>query len=539
MHTKKMIALLGCCLLLQAAYAQKTAERPKIVIGMMVDQMRWDFLYRYGQRYTQGGFKRMLREGFSCENTLINYAPTVTACGHSSVYTGSVPAVHGIIDNGWYSRELKREVYCAEDTTVQPVGIPGTKGGMSPRNMQVTTITDELRVATGFESKVVGFALKDRGAIFPAGHSANAAFWYDGGSGKVVTSSYYMKELPAWVQQFNDKKLPEKLLANGWNTMYPVASYKLSEADNKDYENKFGHEAAPVFPHQFKGKENSSVRSTPYGNTLTFEFAKAAIEGYNLGGGQVTDFLAVSFSSPDAVGHQFGPNSIEVEDVYLRMDKELEAFFSWLDQRFGKNNYLFFITADHGVSHSPGYLEEKKLPTGLINGKAAVAAVNKTVEARFGVPDAVLDISAYQVYLNRKAFAEKGIDMSLVEKTVVQVLKEQPGVAAAIPLSSLGSAAIPEPAKTMFINGYNEERGGDVLVVYKSGWKDGSRNGATHGLWYPYDAHIPLVWMGWGIKPGKTHRTTGMTDIAPTLAALLHIQMPSGNVGQVVTELFR
>ncbi len=539
MHTKKMMTLLGCCLLLQATYAQKAAERPKIVIGMMVDQMRWDFLYRYGQRYTQGGFKRLLREGFSCENTLIDYAPTVTACGHSSVYTGSVPAVHGIIDNGWYSRELKREMYCAEDSTVQPVGIPGAKGGMSPRNLQVTTITDELRVATGFESKVVGFALKDRGAIFPAGHSANAAFWYDGGSGKVVTSTYYMKELPAWVQQFNDKKLPEKLLANGWNTMYPLASYKLSEADNKDYENKFVHEQAPVFPHQFKGRENSSVRSTPYGNTLTFEFAKAAIEGYGLGGGQVTDFLAVSFSSPDAVGHQFGPNSIEVEDVYLRLDKELDAFFAWLDQRFGKNNYLFFITADHGVSHSPGYLEEKKLPTGLINGKAAVAAVNKAVEARFGVPGAVLDISAYQVYLNRKAFAEKGIDMGVVEKTVVQVLKEQPGVATAIPLSLLGSAAIPEPAKTMFINGYNEERGGDVLVVYKSGWKDGSRNGATHGLWYPYDAHIPLVWMGWGIKPGKTHRTTGMTDIAPTLAALLHLQMPSGNVGQVVTELFK
>lgn len=538
MYKQKILALMGCCLLLQGAYAQKQAERPKIVVGMMVDQMRWDFLYRYGQRYGTGGFKRLLREGFSCENTLINYAPTVTACGHTSVYTGSVPAVHGIIDNGWYNRALKREIYCAEDSTVKPVGI--AKGmGMSPRNMQVTTITDELRVATGFESKVIGFALKDRGAIFPAGHTANAAFWYDGGSGKVVTSTYYMEELPDWVQRFNSLKLPEQYLANGWNTLHPVTTYKLSEADNKDYENKFGHETQPVFPHQFKGKENSSVRSTPFGNTLTFEFAKAAIEGYGLGNGKATDFLAVSFSSPDAVGHQFGPNSIEVEDVYLRMDKELEGFFNWLDQRFGKNNYLFFITADHGVSHSPGYLQEKRLPTGLINGKAAIAAVNKALEAQFGVPEGVLDVSAYQLYLNRKAFADRSIDLAVVEKTAVQVLKQQPGIATAIPLSQVGAAAVPEPAKTMFINGYNEERGGDVLIVYKPGWKDGSRNGATHGLWYPYDAHIPLVWMGWGVRPGKTHRTTGMTDIAPTLAALLHIQMPSGNIGQVVTELFK
>lgn len=538
MYKKKILAFLSCCLLLQAAYAQKTAERPKIVVGMMVDQMRWDFLYRYGQRYGAGGFKRLLREGFSCENTLINYAPTVTACGHSSVYTGSVPAVHGIIDNGWYNRDLKREMYCAEDSTVQPVGIPG-KNGMSPRNMLVTTITDELRLATNFESKVVGFALKDRGAIFPAGHTANAAFWYDGGSGKVVSSSYYMQELPQWVQRFNSLRLPEQYLANGWNTLYPLNTYLQSEADNKDYENTFSHEQQPVFPHQFKGKENGSVRSTPFGNTLTFEFAKAAIEGYGLGAGKVTDFLAISFSSPDAVGHQFGPNSVEVEDVYLRMDKELETFFTWLDQRFGKNNYLFFITADHGVAHSPGFLEEKKLPTGLINGKNAIAAVNKALETQFGVPNGVLDVSAYQLYLNRKAFLSRGIDLSVVEKAVVQVLKQQPGIATAIPLSTLGSAAIPEPAKNMFINGYNEERGGDVLIVYKAGWKDGSRKGATHGLWYPYDAHIPLVWMGWGIKPGKTHRTTGMTDIAPTLAALLHVQMPSGNVGQVVTELFK
>lgn len=534
-----MSAALMALAFTSAAQAQ-TAPRPKIVVGMMVDQMRWDFLYRYAERYGQGGFKRLLREGFRCEQTYINYAPTVTACGHTSVYTGSVPAVHGIMDNGWYSRELGREVYCTEDSTVRPVGISATKGGMSPKNMLTTTVTDELRIATQYESKVVGVALKDRGSILPAGHAANAAFWYDGNSGNWVSSTYYMQELPDWAKAYNAAKRPEKLLAGGWETMYPISTYKLSEPDNKDYENKFKHEDAPVFPHRFAGKENGSIRSTPYGNTLTFEFAKAAIEGYGLGSGKATDFLAVSFSSPDAVGHQFGPNSIETEDVYLRLDKELSGFFSYLDTRFGKGNWLYFITADHGVSQSPGYLEEHNLPTGVLNGSGIIKSLNDELEKVYGVKKGIMATAADQLYLDRPAFAAKNVDMKAVSDVIISRLRQVPEISDAVYLPQIGTAGLHEPLQTMLQNGYNRKRGGDIVIIMNSGVKNGSRNGATHGLWYPYDSHIPLVWMGWGIKSGgRSYRTMGMTDIAPTVAALLNIQVPSGNIGHVIGEAIR
>ncbi|CAL1518995.1 alkaline phosphatase PafA [Chitinophaga sp. MM2321] len=517
---------------------QRAAPKPKIVVGMMVDQMRWDYLYRYSARYGNGGFKRLLRDGFRCEQTYINYAPTVTACGHTSVYTGTTPAVHGIVDNDWYSRQLQRAVYCTEDSTVEGVGTAGKNGKMSPRNLLVSTVTDELRLATNFKSKVVGVALKDRASILPGGHTANAAFWYDTKSGGFISSTYYMKELPAWVQRFNEQELPVKYLSKGWETMYPIASYVQSDADNKDYEKSFSHEKAPVFPHTFAGKEKNAVRSTPYGNTLTFAFAKAAIEGYGLGSGAETDFLAVSFSSPDAVGHQFGPNSIEAEDVYLRLDKELEDFFVYLDKRFGKGNYLYFITADHGVSQSPGFLEENRLPTGLLDVEEVVKKINTSILEQFGVAQGIRGLSAYQLYLDRAAFAANKIPLEPVIEMVIQKLKATPGVADALSLHNLGGEALHEPLKTMLINGYNKQRGGDVIVLLDAGWKDGGRSGATHGLWYPYDAHIPLVWMGWGIKPGKTYRTTGMTDIAPTVSALLNIQVPSGTIGHVVWEVF-
>jgi predicted AlkP superfamily pyrophosphatase or phosphodiesterase len=514
-------------------------SNPKIVVGMMVDQMRWDYLVRYSNRYSENGFKRLLKEGFTCENTYINYAPTITACGHTAVYTGSVPAVHGIAGNSWFDRSLNRSVYCTEDSSVLTVGSSSSSAGkMSPKNLLTTTIGDELRIATNFKSRVVGIALKDRASILPAGHTANAAFWYDGQSGNFISSSYYMAELPLWAKQFNEKKLVEKYLNNDWNTLYPIDTYKASTADNKSYEKSFGHEKAPVFPHQLMnatGKSYGMIRSTPFGNSFTFDFAKAAIEGYGLGKGAVTDLLAVSFSSPDAIGHQFGPNSVETEDNYLRLDKDLADFLHYLDLRFGKNGYLFFLTADHGVSHSPGYEQENKLPGGVFKDPSAV--LNTYLKEKTAIDKVVIGIDNYQLYLDKEAIIQKHISLSSVEEMVIDFLIRQPGVANAISTRSLGSANLPEPAKTMFINGQHAKRSGDILLIIEQGWKVDSGIGADHGLWYPDDAHIPLVWMGWGISHNKTNRLVGITDIAPTLAALLHIQSPSGSVGKVITEI--
>ncbi|ASZ11364.1 alkaline phosphatase family protein [Chitinophaga pendula] len=514
------------------------ATRPKLVVGMVVDQMRWDYLYRYASRYGKGGFKRLVQDGFSCENTLINYTPTITACGHTCVYTGSVPAVHGIIGNTWYNPSLARTVYCAEDTTVTTVGSSSAAGKMSPRNMLVTTIGDELRLSNNFQSKVVGVAIKDRGAILPAGHSANAAYWYDNTSGNWVTSTYYMQELPAFAQQFNSQRWPETYLKGGWNTLYPIETYKLSTADEKAYEGRYKGEGHSSFPHQI-ANPSASIAASPYGNTMTLEFAKKALEAYEMGKGNVTDFLAISLSSTDYVGHQFGPNSIEAEDVYLRLDKDLEAFFNYLDSHVGKGQYLYFITADHGVAHVPGFMEENKLPGGTWDDKATMVQLNEQLKSVLGIDKAIQAADNYQFWLNHDAIAKAGKNETEVKRFMVAQLKKIPALANAFPLEELQYTALPEPMRSMLVNGYNAKRSGDIQVILQPGYIDGGKTGTTHGLWYPYDAHIPLVWMGWGIHHGKTNRTVGMTDISPTIAAMLRIQMPSGNVGKVIEEITR
>ncbi|MCK7559940.1 alkaline phosphatase family protein [Chitinophaga sedimenti] len=398
----------------------KSVARPKLVVGMVVDQMRWDYLYRYYDRYNNDGFKRLLREGFTCENTLIPYTPTITACGHTCVYTGSVPAVHGIIGNGWYDRKLNREMYCAEDTTVTTVGSNSKAGQMSPNNMLVTTVADELRIATNYKSRTVGIAIKDRGAILPAGHTANAAYWYDGSAGKFITSTFYMNALPEWVNQFNDKKLPEQYTAQPWNTLYPINSYVLSTADDKPYEGKFKGEPTSAFPHKVAGP--GQLASLPFGNTYTLNFAKAAIEADKLGNGEVTDFLAVSLSSTDYVGHQFGPNSIEAEDTYLRLDKDLADFFNYLDKKVGKGQWLYFITADHGVAHVPAYSTENKMHGGTVSTGEFVRTLNAGIQKEFGIAKAILDCDNYEVYLDHAAITRA--KMADVKDYIITGLKK-------------------------------------------------------------------------------------------------------------------
>lgn len=509
---------------------RKSMDKPKIVVGLMVDQMRWDYLYKFQGRYTDGGIKRLLREGFSCENTLIQHAPTVTASGHASVYTGSVPAINGIIENAWYDREWGRKISNVEDTLVRIIGMPD-HSGRSPRNLLTTTIGDELKLATNFQSKVVGIGIKDRSAILPAGHTGDGAFWSEE-EGEFITSTYYMDELPDWVKSFNEFNWNDSLIPDGWHTLFPVETYELSTEDDKNYENSISGENRPVFPHT-----KARLSQTPYGNTLTLAFAKAAIEGYSLGEGDVTDMLAISLSSPDKIGHRFGPNSIEVEDNYLRLDRDLEEFFEYLDDRFGRNEYLFFITADHGVSQSPGFLEEHKLPTGFMNKSEVTERVSKALKEKYGVLGIILAETDNLVYLNYDVLDEKGLDRISVAQYIARELKKEAGIQNAFPTETIATTTLTARAKSMITNGYHPKRSGDVFIVRSAGWKWGSRNGASHSDWYAYDAHIPLVWMGHGIKRGYTHRTIGMTDIASTIAALLKIQVPSGNIGEVITEI--
>ncbi len=519
-----------------------TVQRPRLVVGIVVDQMRWDYLYRYYDRYGSGGFKRMLGQGFSCENTMINYLPSYTAVGHTCIFTGSVPALSGIAGNDWTDQLTGKSMYCTDDSTVQSVGNESPDGKMSPRNLLVSTITDELRLATNFKSRTVGVSLKDRASILPAGHTATGAFWLDDASGHFITSSYYMPQLPDWVNKFNNASHIQFLIKDGWNTLYPIGSYLQSDSDNQVYEGKYVGEKASVFPHYINNiyyDNRGSFRQTPFGNTLTLDFAKAALDAYKLGRGEATDFLTINCASTDYVGHMFGPNSIEMEDTYLRLDRDLAAFFDDLDAKVGKGQYLVFLTADHGAAHNIGFMQEHGLPADYWNGKPLAAALDSVLAGKFG-PHLVRSVSNYQVNFNMSLINGSHLDYSAIKKAAVEYLQQQPGIAFAVDVAEVGKSSLPEPLKTMVANGYNFKRSGGVQLILNPGWFEGyGKTGTTHGSWNPYDTHIPLLWYGWNIKPGKSNRVVHMTDISATVAALLHIQQPNGCIGEPIQEVIK
>lgn len=518
-------------------------QRPKLVVGIVVDQMRWDYLYRFYNRYKEGGFKRLLGEGFTCENTMVPYVPTVTAAGHTCVYTGSVPAIHGIAGNEWVVQATGKSMYCTEDSTVKTVGSTSTAGEMSPKNLLATTVTDELKLATNFRSKVIGIALKDRGGILPAGHAANAAYWYDDLTGNWITSTFYMQNLPGWVSSFNGEKRVDKYLSQDWNTLYPINTYVQGAADDNKYEGKFKGMDKPTFPvklSQIRGKDFGLIRSTPYGNDLTLDFAKAALKSENMGKGKETDFLAISFSSTDYIGHQFGPNSVEVEDTYLRLDQNFADLFATLDAQVGAGNYTVFLTADHAVAHNPNFMIDHKLPAGYWPSRDILANLNKELASKYKSDKLVISQTNYQLNLNNVEIKAKKLDKKAIIGNCIAFMRSQPGVAFAFENSEVMQSNLPDPIRQRVVNGYNTENSGDVQIILKSGWFSAyAVTGTTHSSWNPYDSHIPLVLMGWGIKHGALRRETYMTDIAPTISALLHIQQPSGNVGNVINEAFK
>lgn len=542
----KKIQIIGILLLstlsLNAQKKNAKLERPKLVVGLVIDQMRWDYLYRYYDKYENDGFKRLLNDGYSLNNVHIDYVPTVTALGHTSIYTGSVPAIHGIAGNDWTDKTTGKNVYCTTDESVNPIGTTNRKvGSHSPKNLWSTTITDELRLATNFQSKVIGISLKDRASILPAGHNPTGAFWFDDSTGNFVTSSYYMNDLPQWLKNFNSQNLPDKLVANGWNTLLPINQYTESSPDNSPWEGLLGSAKTPTFPYSnlaadYQTKKDN-IRYTPFGNTLTLKLAEASINGESLGSDNITDFLAINIASTDYAGHKFGPNSIEVQDVYLRLDRDLAEFFKFLDQKIGKGEYLVFLSADHGGAHAEGFMKEHKMATGFF-GENAEKSMNEMLNAKFKKDKLIMAVDNYQVYLDENAIKSAGLNFNEVTDYLVSELNKDQTMLFAVNLKSVGSSSIPEPIKSRIINGYNWQRSGDIqLISHDSMLPPYAKKGTTHSVWNSYDSHIPLIFMGWGIKNGESNKAFHMTDISPTLAALLRIQFPSGSIGNPITDV--
>ena len=482
-----ILLLLACSFM---GHAQ--VNRPKLVVGIVVDQMRWDYLYYYNKEFVEGGFKRLLAEGYSCENTMIPYIPTVTAIGHSSIYTGSVPALTGILGNSFFING--KNTYCCGDDNVQSVGSSSKEGKMSPRNLLASTIGDELKLATDFKSKVIGVALKDRAAILPAGHSADAAYWWDTSAGHFVTSTYYMDKLPSWAVEFNKKHLQ---------------------------------------------KPGSDIKSKPQGVTMTFDMAEAALKNERLGLGTETDMLAVSVSSTDIIGHMYSTRGPEIHDVYIQLDRDLARFFNTLDAQVGRGNYLVFLTADHGGSHNPNFMRSHKLAAGGFAGWDLTKEINKELQQSFGTKaNFILGENALRIYFDRKSIAEAGLELAKVKAKAKQLLEKKENITYVVDYDNVATQPIAQPIRERIINGYNRERGGDLLIITNPGWvncpSSPDYKGTNHGLWNPDDSHIPLIFMGWGITPGATSHPTSMTDIAPSVCSMLHIQMPNACVGNPV-----
>jgi predicted AlkP superfamily pyrophosphatase or phosphodiesterase len=535
---KSSLLILSLMCMTTWMYGQKKStdsNRPALVVGIVVDQMRYDYLYKYADRYSNNGLKRLMREGMNCQDNHYNYAPTVTAAGHASVYTGTVPAVHGIVGNEWTDVASGKKVYCTDDSTVSTVGTTGKTGFMSPKNMWTSTITDQLKLAQNFKSKTIAIALKDRGAILPGGHSADGAYWYDSKEGRWITSSYYMQSLPRWVQTFNAEQRAQKYTKAGWNTLYPIQTYTSSGPDDSSYETKMAGETAPVFPHTLQGGNPLElIRTSPYGNTLTKDFAIQAMTEEKLGKNGTTDFLAVSFSSTDYVGHSFGPQSIELEDTYLRLDQDIAEILTYLDKNYGKDQVLVFLTADHAVAEVPGYLNSHKMPGGVFDRVKAMSDIKKATQEAFGQTDLIIGEDNSQLYFNKAVLAKMNIDREKLIQVVKQSLKKQAGFQELVDLQNIDGSTLNNLYTTIIRNGYNPDRSGDVMILLKPQWFIGYKTGTTHSTLYAYDTHVPLLFYGWKVKPSEVTERTSISDISTTLANWLHCMEPSGSIGQII-----
>ena len=544
-----------------AAWAQ-TAERPvKLVLQITVDQLRGDLIDRYSAGYGKGGFQLLLDQGAFYVDAHHRHANTETVVGHATLATGTDPAVHGMIGNVWLDRTTGTLIYNVEDadypllgegggvdagTEIDPTQALATTQGRSPRSIRTTTISDEIALSIGPKAKVFGISVKDRGAITLAGH-AGTAYWFSKSASQMVTSTFYKDEYPDWLEAWNAKGVPNTYEGKSWELSKDPSAYLFGNADDQEWEVDFP-DYGRTFPHPY-GKADSPYFTTlltlsPAGDEIVLDFAKDLITAESIGADDVMDYLSISFSSTDYVGHFFGPSSLEAEDNLHRLDRTLAELFAFVDKKVGLDKTLVVLSADHGGSEAPGYLQSLGIDSSYFNYEevdktAGIAAL----KAEFGVARELVDqwFQPY-FYLNREAIAELGLDIAVVARRVAEELRELPGIAYAVSSYDLRAGAVVDtPVTAAILANYNEDRSGDIYVVFNPQWFVGEFDGkavtGSHGQPWYYDSHVPVIWMGPGVKPGRIARHVETVDVAPTIAAYTGVKYPSGTRGKVMTEI--
>lgn len=523
-------------------------DKPKLVVGIIIEQLRFDQLERFADRLGQNGIRRLLNEGTSFQNASYQYMLTQSAPGHATISTGTEPAWHGITSDNWYLALRNELIYCSKDMNVRPAGDTLPSGSHSPVNLLASTFTDELKMATGGNSKVFGIGLKEHPSIFSAGHSADCAYWFDNASGSWISSSWYIDSLPAWVNDFNAQKYPEAFLYNQWDLLRPLQDYSDCISDANVFEAGFnGQNYFPYDLRKIGNKGNpaprhdlSVIQETPFGNTLTTSFAKALIENEKLGRDDITDFLAICYTSTDYIGHRFGPSSYEMADAIFRLDKEIEDIITYLVDSIGKKNILVYFTSAHGISEIPGILEDNRIPSGYFRQDQALYLLRSYLKALYGEGEWIKGYSESQVFLNRTLIEDSKIPLEDVQKKVARFIVQFSGIASAYPYSAFEVNDFGEGNLKRIINSFSPQRSGDVIITFYPGWVEKVNDYVTnHNSPYECDSHVPLIWYGWSVDRARITREVNMTDIAPTLSSILKVPYPNACTGEPLFELFR
>ena len=519
--------------------------KPKLVVGIVVDQMCYDYLYRFSCHFTEGGFNKFLKKGLNCRNVVYNYVPTYTGPGHASIYTGTTPNNHGIVGNEWYNRQTNNAINCVSDNNSSTIGSISEEGKASPINLKTYTITDQLKM-TYPNAKVVSMSIKDRGAILPGGHLSDGSYWFDYASGTFITSSFFKKELPKWVANFNSKNNAQTYTKT-WDLLLPKEKYQ--SVDDSPYEILIGGKSTPTFPYDFQkmagGKLNTQYFTvSPFANTLLTDFALESIKNENLGLDKQTDMLCISYSTPDIAGHTFGPYSLEIEDMYVRLDRELERLLTNLETNFGKDGVVVFLTADHAVVPVPQMLMDKKLPGGYLFLAQYMNELKSASLSKFNC-DLIQHETNQNIYLDLKKIDSLKLNKNEIASFFSEKIKLWPNVKAVFTSQELSNSARDNEWKDMVRLGYEAKRSGEIIFIMEPGYlvkeldSEKAHRGTSHGPSFNYDTHVPLLWYGAQIPSKDDFESYKIIDIAPTLTHILNLQRSGAMTGQPILEVLK